>query len=39
MDTYFTPGDRDMPEMSQEIYLQARHEYPVESIHGTLKAV
>lgn len=39
VNTYFTPGDRDMPEMSQEMYLQARHEYPVESIHGAVQAV
>lgn len=28
-----------MPEMSQEMYLQARCEYPVESIHETVQAV
>lgn len=39
MDTYFTPGDRDMPEMSQEMYLQARQEHPVAVIHGTVQAV
>lgn len=38
VDMYFTPGDRNMSEMSQEMYLQARHEYPVESIHGTVQA-